>query len=135
MKATPLSQNVPQRRQRNHAIPQQPGVIQCSDELNRLLSAAVVSKNFCRKLLASPPAAIAEGYCGYQFDLPEQESSLLATIRSVSLDDFARQLISGLTPHQNATESRQQEPGRAGELAYGMVPAAPMFGEELAARL
>ena len=88
----------------------------CSDELNRLLSAAVVNQEFCRKLLATPLKAIKDGYCGYVFDLPPNELQTLASLSCVSLDDFARQLLS-------QPVNRQDEPttSYAVEVEIGVV--------------
>ncbi|MCB9137638.1 MAG: hypothetical protein H6642_04745 [Caldilineaceae bacterium] len=71
-------------------------LLDCSDDLNRLLSAAVVNRHFCRKLLLAPLDAVAAGYNGYQFVLTDFELSVLASIHASSMADFARLLIQRL---------------------------------------
>ena len=60
-----------------------------NDELNRLLSAAVVSKSFRNMLLVNPEIAVANGYQGESFNLSDEDRSWLYSMRSTSLVDFA----------------------------------------------
>lgn len=127
MKALSLSQDIVGQAAGIDQTSRRPHAVECSDELNRLLSAAIVNRNFCRKLLTSPLAAISEGYCGYQFQLPEREARIVATIRSLSLDDFARQLIAKLAQSQTsepATPSKQRVRVRVGVAVPLHVDAA-----------
>jgi hypothetical protein len=62
------------------------------DNINRLLAAAVVSRQFCNILLNDPVRAIQEGFAGEQFNLSADEYELIIVIRSSSLTDFAEQL-------------------------------------------
>jgi hypothetical protein len=66
---------------------------QDSKEINRLLAAAVASRDFCRRLLANPAIAIAQGFGGEGFKLSTEELHYVYAIRAVSLRDFARQLL------------------------------------------
>jgi hypothetical protein len=67
-----------------------------SPELNRMLSAAVVSAGFRRMLLDDPAAALARGYGGEVFDiLPDERAQVLA-IRANTLAEFAAQLLERL---------------------------------------
>jgi hypothetical protein len=61
-------------------------------ELSRLLSAAVVNREFCNLLLANPARAVATGYNGEPFDLAVEEEQLIFSIRATTLADFAKQL-------------------------------------------
>ena len=61
-------------------------------ELSRLLTAAVVNREFCNLLLANPAMAVASGYNGEPFDLAAEEQQLIFSIRATSLADFAKQL-------------------------------------------
>jgi hypothetical protein len=61
-------------------------------ELSRLISAAVVSREFCNLLLADPAVALATGYNGEAFHLAIEEQELITSIRATSLADFAQQL-------------------------------------------
>ena len=60
--------------------------------LSRLLSAAVVNREFCNLLLANPAMAVAIGYDGEPFDLAAEEQELIFSIHATSLTDFAKQL-------------------------------------------
>jgi hypothetical protein len=60
--------------------------------LSRLLTAAVVNREFCNLLLANPAIAVATGYNGEPFDLATEEQELIFSIRATSLADFAEQL-------------------------------------------
>lgn len=64
-----------------------------SPELNRLLTAAVVNRRFCRLLLTNPLRALALGYRGEAFQLNPTEMQRVSAIRATSLRDFALQLL------------------------------------------
>jgi hypothetical protein len=66
------------------------------ENVNRLLAAAVVSRQFCHILLSEPARAIQEGFAGEQFTLSADEYELVTAIRSMSLADFAGQLRKAL---------------------------------------
>lgn len=61
-------------------------------ELSRLITAAVVNREFCNLLLADPAMALAAGYNGEAFHLATEEQELILSIRATTLADFARQL-------------------------------------------
>lgn len=61
-------------------------------EVNKLLTAAVVSKAFCQLLLANPAQALEDGYNGMRFALTSQEKELLLSIRAKSLSELASQI-------------------------------------------
>jgi hypothetical protein len=63
-----------------------------SSELTRLVSAAVVSEEFCHLLLTNPALALAGGYNGTLFQLGVDERNLVLSTRGASLADFVRQL-------------------------------------------
>lgn len=65
----------------------------CNDELNRLLSAAVVSKSFRNMLLANPEIAVASGYQGETFNLSPEDQSWLYSIRPANLVDLAANMV------------------------------------------
>lgn len=75
-------------------------VADCSD-INRLLAAAVVSKNFCALLLTDPVRAIEQGYAGEHFSLSEEEYALILSAPCDSLQEFA-QRICEMSPSQPA---------------------------------
>ncbi|MCE7988476.1 MAG: hypothetical protein DYG89_45540 [Caldilinea sp. CFX5] len=62
-------------------------------EINRLLTAAVVNRRFCRLLLSNPLAALTGGYRGEAFNLNPGEVKRISAIRATSLRDFALQLL------------------------------------------
>ena len=61
-------------------------------ELSRLITAAVVNREFCDLLLADPAMAMTVGYNGEAFDVAAEEQELILSIRATSLADFASQL-------------------------------------------
>jgi hypothetical protein len=63
------------------------------DELNRLLSAAVVSKSFRNMLLTSPEIAVASGYQGESFNLSPEDRNWLFSIRPASLVELAASMV------------------------------------------
>jgi hypothetical protein len=60
--------------------------------LSRLLTAAVVNREFCNLLLDNPTIAVEIGYNGEPFDLAAEEQELIFSIHATSLADFADQL-------------------------------------------
>lgn len=62
-------------------------------ELSRLITAAVVNREFCSLLLTNPEQALKDGYKGEAFILNSAEQSLICSIEATSLADFANQLI------------------------------------------
>ena len=73
------------------------GVSKNGKELSRLLTAAVINREFCNLLLANPALAVATGYNGQSFQLASEEEELILSIHATSLADFAAQL----TTHGN----------------------------------
>ena len=63
------------------------------DELNRLLSAAVISKSFCNMLLANPEIALTTGYQGETFNLSDADRNWLFSIRPANLVDLAANMV------------------------------------------
>lgn len=64
-----------------------------SRNLNRLLSAGVVSPRFCQLLLSDPAAALAAGYNGETFQLTPAEYEAVTSLRVGTIRDFAVQLL------------------------------------------
>lgn len=61
-------------------------------ECSRLLSAAVINRNFCTMLLSDPSKAIHSGYSGEKFNLSKETEEKITTIRATSLQEFAAKL-------------------------------------------
>jgi hypothetical protein len=61
-------------------------------EINRLLTAAVINRNFRSMLLNDPAKAIAGGYYGEQFNIGSKAAHQVKSIHATSLADFAAQL-------------------------------------------
>jgi hypothetical protein len=61
-------------------------------EINKLLSAAVVSARFRHLLLTDPRAALKAGYNGESFDLDERTRARILAITASSLSEFAARL-------------------------------------------
>ena len=73
-------------------------------ELKKLITAAVVSKEFCRLLLSEPERILIDGYNGESFGLTLEEKQLVLSIHATSLADFAAQLES--THNSNGAQKR-----------------------------
>lgn len=69
-----------------HNLPQ-------SKEINRLLTAAVVSRKFRTLLLADPIQAVTSGYNGETFGLSAEETQQIRSIKASTLRDFVLQLL------------------------------------------
>lgn len=77
-----------------------------SHDMNRLLTAAVVSHKFCSLLLNDPLEAITKGYNGETFELTTEEVQLLRAIKASTLRDFVKQLLTkSLSPEKGWTET------------------------------
>lgn len=72
--------------------------------LSRLLTAAVVNREFCNLLLANPAMAVATGYNGEPFDLAAEEQELIFSIRATSLTDFAEQITGNGNGYGNGND-------------------------------
>lgn len=64
--------------------------------VGRLLSAAVVNRQFRDLLLSNPQAALRNGYQGESFSLSHDERNLVVSIRADTLTDFAGQIARAL---------------------------------------
>ena len=64
-----------------------------SKEVNRVLSAAIVSKTFREALITDPTQAINKGFMGESFVLTAQEQQMLQAIQAETLADFASQIL------------------------------------------
>ena len=62
-------------------------------ELNRVLSAAIVSPGFCKMLLKDPQSAISKGYQGETFHLNKDEWNCVLSINAPDLASFANQVL------------------------------------------
>lgn len=74
-----------------------------SKNINRLLSAAVVSARFQRQLLTDPVAVLAVGYNGENFQLTPAEYAAVTSLRVSTVRDFAAQLLRALQYASDAT--------------------------------
>lgn len=72
-----------------------------SKNLNRLISAAVVSPRFQRLLLSDPVVALAVGYNGESFQLTPAEYAAVTSMRVGSVRDLAAHLLR-ILPHPSA---------------------------------
>ncbi|GAB4580806.1 MAG: hypothetical protein Fur0022_35480 [Anaerolineales bacterium] len=64
-------------------------------DLNRLMAAAVIDRDFCTLLLSNPIRAIGQGYYGENFHLSTETQAQLGEIQASSLPEFARQVTNG----------------------------------------
>lgn len=65
-------------------------------DINRLLAAAVVSRQFCNLLLTDPARAITVGYAAEHFSLSAEEYDLVLSAQGSTLPEFAQQLCKHL---------------------------------------
>jgi hypothetical protein len=87
-------------------------------ELNRLLSAAIVSSNFRNLLINNPESALAKGYQGEKFNLSNEDYHWLVSIEATDLPNFASQLLE----YQNTRKP-------ANEIAFAVkIPAMSRVG-------
>lgn len=68
-------------------------ILSHNGELNRLITAALISQPFRNLLLTNPDTAVDEGYNGEIFRFTPEERELVVSIRATSLVDYARQLV------------------------------------------
>ena len=66
-----------------------------SQELSRLIAAAVVNKTFCHLLLTNPAKALQQGFSTEKFELTAAERALVMAIDATDIVDFARQIAEG----------------------------------------
>jgi hypothetical protein len=88
-------------------------------ELSRLITAAVVSQEFCHLLLTDPAVAMSTGYNGQSFQLAIEEEELVLSIRATSLADFAKQLTTdghGNGHYHNYNGNGHSHNGHSGRL-------------------
>lgn len=105
-----------------------------SKEINRLLTAAVVSRRFRQLLLADPLAALHSGYNGENFRLTLDEINLVQSIHATTLPDFAAQLLKkakdlcGKAEKEYTTDADPLEvsPDRKGEKRMRPMRYAPI---------
>ncbi len=86
--------------------------------LSRLLTAAVVNREFCSLLLANPAMAVATGYNGEPFDLAAEEQELIVSINATSLADFAKQLTKNGNSNGNGRNGHNHNGNRYGHNGY-----------------
>lgn len=66
-----------------------------SQELSRLIAAAVVNKTFCHILLTNPAEALQRGFSTETFELSAAERALVMAIHATDIVDFAQQVADG----------------------------------------
>lgn len=59
-------------------------------DLNRLVCAGIVDKQFRKLLVQDPLRAAATGYYAERFDLTEEEKEMLAQIHAADFDSFVQ---------------------------------------------
>lgn len=75
--------------------------LKTSSGLAKLLSAAVVNKNFEHTLLHDPSTAIQKGYLGETFSLTKEEMDAVVATRGDSLAEFTRNVLNVLGTKSN----------------------------------
>ena len=69
-----------------------PKTLNPSGGISRLLAAAVINKGFRDLLLTHPAEALAQGYCGEEFDLDHNEKKLVLSLHAKDLTELAQQI-------------------------------------------
>ena len=72
-------------------------------DLDRLVCAGVVDKQFRALLVRDPLRAVAEGFYGEVFHLTEEEWTLIANIHASDFDEFVREIARWIL-HQRGQE-------------------------------
>ena len=62
-------------------------------EIGRVLSAAVINRNFREALLADPKQSIEAGYFGESFHLPKHLVSRISDIKSSTIEHFSSEIV------------------------------------------
>jgi hypothetical protein len=78
-------------------------------DINRLLAAAVVSRQFCNLLLTDPAQAITLGYAGEHFSLSADEYNLVLSAHGSTLSEFAQQLCNYMPRPKTAVKTVMSE--------------------------
>jgi hypothetical protein len=81
-------------------------------ELSRLITAAVISTQFCDLLLNDPGQALVKGYGGETFRLNPEERAWVLSIQAHSLPEFAAQLVTFQYGDANYTLEQRSTPSR-----------------------
>lgn len=81
--------------------PGSPRVSKNGGELSRLISAAVVSREFRDLLLTNPEMALAGGYNGESFHLDTEDHEFILSTQASSLPDLVLQLTTGRNGREN----------------------------------
>ena len=78
-------------------------------DINRLLAAAVVSRQFCNLLLSDPARAISMGFAGEHFSLTDEEYALVLSAHGATLPEFAQQISKHLPGSRTASRTAVSE--------------------------
>lgn len=106
-----------------------------SEELTKLVAAAVISHHFCHLLLTDPEQALESGYNGTTFDLTTRERQLVLTIQATSLTEFARQLSDGRFGNGHKGQGKAHRNGTLPLLDRDVVMPDPVLAVEQAVSL
>jgi hypothetical protein len=99
---------------------------QFSPGLSRLFAAAVVSPEFCRRLLDNAAEALETGYNGTTFALLPAEKALVLSVKAATLADFASHVVNGhAVPAEQGNRYREFE--MVGAHSGGGMPALAAF--------
>jgi hypothetical protein len=79
-------------------------------DLNRLIAAAVIDREFCTLLLSNPLRAIGEGYYGEYFQFSPETQAQIGTIEASSLPEFARKLTASPGHTNSSNHLRRMGP-------------------------
>lgn len=78
-------------------------------EINRLLAAAIINRQFCSLLLKDPARALTEGFAGERFILSRDEQDFILSLRAASLQEFVARLCDHLSVHHTVAQPSTSE--------------------------
>ena len=90
-------------------------VSQEQTEVNRLLAAALISKQFCNLLLKDPARALQQGFAGEHFTLSTDEQDFILSLRAGSLQEFVADVCEHLSARYRVAQVGLPEDINTGE--------------------
>jgi hypothetical protein len=73
--------------------------------VNRLLAAALISKQFCNLLLKDPARALQQGFAGEQFSLSSDEQDFILSLHVASLPELIAHVCDHLSGHYSVSQA------------------------------
>jgi hypothetical protein len=84
-------------------------------EVNRLLAAALISRQFCNLLLKDPARALQQGFAGEHFRLSNDEQDFILSVRAGSLQEFVADVCEHLSVRYTVAQPTLSEEFNEGD--------------------